>query len=271
MDCFSRPQRRERFIGFNGAAFSEEFLQVDYGSKAGFENRLGPDIIDMALERGWRGCVWEHYGGFLRWLHFHGSAAICDGATVKLEVWAHPYNWTDDNKNSGQKLAHTVDKAHAKAQAKYADSPEYPVLKPVVITHSMGGLVAGAYAKHFGGDSRMACHGAMPTHGAHATYKRMQAGFEGMAAVALGWSGAEVTAILGNAPGGLELLPSQLQQSSDGSLQWLHPKSAFYMSGDGQEKPRLPSAESYSEIYRNRNNWWRLANAEWVSPGETNG
>lgn len=267
------PQRRERFIGFNGEPFNESFLSVDRGNKEKFVNRLGPDIIDMALERGWGGCVWEYYGGFLRWLHYTASMDICAGATVKLEVWAHPYNWTDDNKNSGRKLADVVNRAYSEAQSKYADDPEYPVLKPVVITHSMGGMVARAYAKHFGGENvcHAMIHGAMPTHGAPATYKRMRAGFEGLSSIVLGWNGAEVTAILGNAPGGLELLPSHLHQNADGARQWLYPRSQFYMSGDGLNTGHLPSGDPYNEIYRNQRDWWRLLNAEWVNPGINNG
>lgn len=266
-------ERRERLIGAAGAPFKDDFLRVNLGSKAKFSSRLGPDIIDMALSRGWGGCVWEFYGGFLRWLHYEGSAAICPGATVKLEVWAHPYNWTDDNRNSGQKLAGIVEKAYSEARQKYAGNSEYPVLKPVVITHSMGGLVARAYAKHFGGAD--ACHamihGAMPTQGAPAAYKRMRAGFEGKSKVVLGWNGAEVTAVLGNSPGGLELLPSQLHKTADNGRQWLFPRGEAYLGGGILEDRRLPAADPYAEIYRNRTDWWRLLNADWVNPGKGDG
>lgn len=256
-------ERRQRLINPEGGPFNENYLEVDYGNKEDFANRLGPDIVDMALQRGWGGCVWEFYGGFLRWLHYNGGAALWPGGDIRLEVWAHPYNWTDDNKNSARDLAKTVERAHAEAKAKYADRSDYPVLKPVVITHSMGGLVARAYAKHFGGDS--ACfamiHGAMPTHGSPAAYKRMRKGFEGAASVVLGFNGAEVTAVLANAPGGLQLLPNQFHRTADGSRQWLF--------ADGE--PPLPATDPYGEIYRNREKWWRLVNADWVNPGTVEG
>ncbi|MEQ5777591.1 hypothetical protein J4E05_18850 [Thalassospira sp. NFXS8] len=266
-------ERRERLIGPRGTAFSETYLTVDYGQKENFANRLGPDILDMALERGWGGCVWEYYGGFLRWLHYNGSAAICPGGNVKLEVWAHPYNWTDDNKNAAHDLARTVDKAYSEAQKKYAAKPDYPVRKPVVITHSMGGLVGRAYAKHFGGEStcQAIIHGAMPTHGAPAAYKRMRAGFEGLASVVLGWNGEEVTAVLANAPGGLQLLPNQFHKTADDKRQWLFAEDPPSGYGQAANSLALPKSDPYGEIYRNTDNWWRLLNTDWVNPGKPGG
>ncbi|RCK50565.1 hypothetical protein TH44_11310 [Thalassospira xiamenensis] len=263
-------ERRERLIGPRGTSFNETYLEVDRGQKEKFANRLGPDIVDMALERGWGGCVWEFYGGFLRWLHYHGGAAISPGGDVRLEVWAHPYNWTDDNTNAARDLAQTVDKAYADAQKKYAGKPDYPVCKPVVITHSMGGLVGRAYAKHFGGEStcQAMIHGAMPTHGAPAAYKRMRAGFEGLSSIVLGRNGEQVTAVLANSPGGLELLPNQFHKTADGGQQWL------FIEGP-PDQPRnsvtLPKSDPYGEIYLNTDKWWRLVNPEWVNPSKDDG
>ena len=266
-------ERRERLINPNGGAFDSSYLTVDYGERDDFANRLGPDIVDMALERGWGGCVWEFYGGFLRWLHYHGSAAICHGGTVKLEVWAHPYNWTDDNTAAARDLAQTVDRAYAQAQADWAGQPDYPVVKPVVITHSMGGLVGRAYAKQFGGAgaAHAIIHGAMPTHGAPAAYKRMHKGFEGAAALVLGWNGEEVTAVLANAPGGLQLLPNQFHKTVDGGLQWLFTQEMNHALATLSNERALPAANPYAEIYLNQTDWWRLINAEWVNPGHVGG
>lgn len=261
-------RRRERLIGPRGHPFSSSFLAVDMGRAADFKYRLGPDILEKALARGWGGCVWEFYGGFLRWLHYHGSAAICPGATVKLEVWAHPYNWSDDNRKSAKELSKTVERAYAEAQKDWKDKkPRRQILKPVVITHSMGGLVARAYAKFYGGDSS-ACaliHGAMPTHGAPAAYKRMRLGFELPAKVVLGSNGAEVTAVLANSPGGLELLPNKMHKTSDGNRHWLFPTEETIL-GPAISFPARPLVDPYKEIYLNQADWWRLVNEDWIDP-----
>jgi len=54
-------------------------------------------------------------------------------------------------------------------------------------------------------------HGVMPAIGAGAAYKRMRCGVEGddIAAKVIGNKGTLMTAVLGNAQGGLKLLPSQ--------------------------------------------------------------
>jgi hypothetical protein len=59
-------------------------------------------------------------------------------------------------------------------------------------------------------------HGVMPATGAAATYKRMKAGTEGLAGLALGPTAAAMTAVVGSAPGPLQLLPSR-----DYGMGWL--------------------------------------------------
>ncbi|MFX5747526.1 hypothetical protein ABTE19_21620, partial [Acinetobacter baumannii] len=74
----------------------------------------------------------------------------------------------------------------------------------------MGGLVARACAQLPEMAERIlgVVHGVMPALGAPATYKRIRAGFEGAGQVVLGRNAAECTAVMANAPGPLELLPT---------------------------------------------------------------
>ena len=87
----------------------------------------------------------------------------------------------------------------------------------------------------------------------------------------LGTNGQEVTCILGNSPGGLELLPTKNYTTNDGSKQWLH---VTFKNG---KKISLPKGDPYTEIYRigEHSNmvtnkldapFWRLVNPVWLDP-----
>ena len=72
----------------------------------------------------------------------------------------------------------------------------------------------------------------------------------------LGNFGPEVTAVLGNAQGGLELLPSQAY--GNGWLQVTH---------KGQTIKSLPQqGDPYEEIYKLRGKWYGLLREEWINP-----
>ena len=81
----------------------------------------------------------------------------------------------------------------------------------------MGGLVARAALKLSGAEGQVlgVVHGVQPAYGAPAAYMRIKAGFEGSGITGrltsrfLGPTGRDVTALLANAVGGLELLPGK--------------------------------------------------------------
>ncbi len=135
----------------------------------------------------------------------------------------------------------------------------------------MGGLVAraavhpemGAVADKVLG----ILHGAMPALGAPAAYKRMRAGNE-LAGITwnplsvlkaigvwafLGMHGQDVTPILGQSPGGLQLLPNQN-----------YPDGWLAVEAGGARYPI--SGNPYDTIYRERTKWWRLVNPDWLDP-----
>lgn len=124
--------------------------------------------------------------------------------------------------------------------------------KVIVVTHSMGGLVSRALTNIHQCDKVLGVvHGVQPATGAPAAYKRMRAGFEGVSKVVLGRNAAEVTAVLANAPGGLELLPSADYRNGQ---PWLKVR-------DGQTKVEslaLPTTgDPYTEIYSSKA-WYGL-------------
>ncbi len=111
-------------------------------------------------------------------------------------------------------------------------------------------------------------HGVMPAIGAPAAYKRIRAGFEdsgimhgpteSLSAKVAGNYGDEVTAVLANSPGGLELLPSQAYGNG-----WLR------VVQNGHELERWPKQEDpYEEIYKVKGKWYSLIRTEWINPSK---
>src|SRR5205823_14044804 len=97
--------------------------------------------------------------------------------------------------------------------------------KVILITHSMGGLVARWASEKAGAKASILgiIHGVQPVTGAAAAYWRIKAGFEGTGPTSrvLGHSAHEVTPILGNIPGGLQLLPNKLYETNGQAKSWL--------------------------------------------------
>lgn len=177
-------------------------------------------------------------------------------------IYAAGYNWLQSNEVAGKDIAGRI----RNAIKNYQDLG-FVCEKAIIVTHSMGGLATRAACHASIGNLADVVagvvHGEQPAIGAAAAYKRMHAGFEArwwnivdiLTARALGWSGKEVTAVLSNAPGGLELLPTKRYPAK-----WLKVKT-----GDITEM-QLPETNPYQEIYAERDAWWRLMNPEWIAP-----
>lgn len=181
-------------------------------------------------------------------------------------VHAMGYNWLQSNRRSGIETAARI---RSLIQG-YCDRG-YQCEKVMIITHSMGGLVARALIHPEMGqlaDKVLGIvHGVMPAIGAPAAYKRMRCGFEeGFAGAnpapkVLGNLGAEVTAVLGNSQGGLELLPSCAYGNG-----WLEVRQ------NGVLLHSLPKEnDPYDEIYLLRNKWYGLLREEWLNPAKSDG
>lgn len=178
-------------------------------------------------------------------------------------VHAMGYNWLKSNADSAKELAVRIEGliAHYK-------EIRFNCEKVILVTHSMGGLVGRALAHpnigKMAGKILGVVHGVMPAIGAPATYKRMRCGFEEQLAGThpgpkiIGNEGSEVTAVLGNSPGGLQLLPSRKYGSG-----WLHLKHGGLML------TTLPvNGDPYEEIYKVRHSWYGLIKEEWLNPAD---
>jgi pimeloyl-ACP methyl ester carboxylesterase len=181
-------------------------------------------------------------------------------------VYAFGYNWLQSNAISAKAIAPRIIAVIEQFKASKFDCDQV-----ILVTHSMGGLVARALIHPDYGDLQDKVlgivHGVMPAIGAAAAYKRIRAGFEdpgmfddfkaSVGAKIAGNYGDEVTAVLANAPGGLELLPNQAY--GNGWLQVTH---------KGQPLETLPKqGDPYEEIYKLRGKWYGLiANERWINP-----
>jgi pimeloyl-ACP methyl ester carboxylesterase len=190
-------------------------------------------------------------------------------ANVLYPVHAIGYNWLRSNQESGAHLAQEIDRliAYYRSKNKTCD-------KVVIVTHSMGGLVARACAQLPGVADKILgiVHGVMPAIGAPATYKRMRAGFESIEQVVFGRNAAECTAVMANAPGPLELLPTaqyQAKTANGGQRHWLRASCAGRdLSGAPVETSTLlGERDPYADIYLNNTDaWWKLINEELIDP-----
>ena len=232
--------------------------------------------------RGWGEVAYLSYGEWLVWLEnalndVHPGtdygrkglrASLCEIVTPGLEklerdevalsyryqfpVHAVGYNWLQSNAVSAVRLATRIDEI----TAWYRKQFNYRCDRVILVTHSMGGLVARYYSEVMGQRDRVLgiVHGVMPATGAAATYKRMKAGTEGLAGLALGPTAAAMTAVVGSAPGPLQLLPSR-----DYGMGWLQIR-------DGDRFVTLPASDPYSEIYTVRGTWWGLCDDQLLNP-----
>jgi hypothetical protein len=184
-------------------------------------------------------------------------------------VYAFGYNWLQSNGDSAKIIATRINKVIDELNAS-----GYECNKVIVVTHSMGGLVGRALVHPKYGNLQDKVlgivHGVMPAIGAPAAYKRMRAGFEdpglmsirpsvieaSIGAKVAGNCGDEVTAVLANAQGGLELLPTK--SYGDGWLRVRH---------NGRDLEAWPKqGDPYREIYKVRGKWYALFREDWINP-----
>ena len=184
-------------------------------------------------------------------------------------VFAFGYNWLQSNGDSAKVIATRINKV-----IDDFNNAGYECNQVIVVTHSMGGLVGRALVHPDYGNLQDKIlgivHGVMPAIGAPAAYRRMRAGFEdpglmstnkavieaSVAAKVAGNHGDEVTAVLANAQGGLELLPSSLYGNG-----WLRVRH------NGRDLETWPkNGDPYSEIYKIKGKWYALFREEWINP-----
>jgi len=262
------PEKLARLFGWG------ELHKDSYGGILNTLQERLHDIltIDGTPDEAWKRLVFEQQSanqfGAEKTFEELTDSELKKFANAAYPVHAVGYNWLQSNNVSVQRL---VDKIDA-ITSFYKETLKKDCDKVILITHSMGGLIARACTQLQGQSDKVlgVLHGVMPAIGAPATYKRMRAGFEGVEQVLLGRNAAEATAVLTQAPGPMELLPTSEYRAKmpEGAAHWLR---ARYLGKDGDRSTAgfLGEGDPYQSIYPNYDDWWRLVKSELIDPDKS--
>jgi pimeloyl-ACP methyl ester carboxylesterase len=177
-------------------------------------------------------------------------------AKATFPVYAFGYNWLASNKDAAELLNVRIEQV-----IKENNVGQTKCSKVILVTHSMGGLVARACCRLPGVSKKVlgVVHGVMPATGAAVAYRRCKVGMadeDMVSGFVIGSSGKEVTAVFAQSPGALQLLPSE-----DYGKHWLE-----ICGPSGKIISTLPLSDPYKEIYMERDKWWGLVSEDWLKP-----
>jgi len=185
-----------------------------------------------------------------------GSAITSDSADFKhfsryrYPVYAIGYNWLQSTLDSGKGVLEGVDFVDVKTKKKTRIMgireicAENKVDKAIIVTHSLGGIVARVASEILGGSGSIygVVHGVQPATGAPLAAKRFRTGGEGFINQSLmGGNDAEFVASTANARGPLELLP---MPDYHNGMPWWTVKDT-----QGNVVMSLPHKSALAEIY----------------------
>ena len=175
-------------------------------------------------------------------------------------VWAHGYNWLGDPELAAEGLVKKIGKV-----LKHYEKGKYfrHQGKVILVTHSMGGLIARRAAQIDDSKILGVVHGVCPLTGAAVLYRRLRAGQEGGGTVAaiMGDTQEEMTAQLGCSPGAFTLAPTK-----DYPMNWLR-----VYGGEKEHEDlifSLPEKDPYTEIYAKTTDdvWWGMVDPAMIDP-----
>jgi hypothetical protein len=202
-------------------------------------------------------------------------------------VYAVGYNWLEDCGTSSERLESRILEV-----IDFWQSAKRHCEQVILVTHSMGGLVARACAKRIPHKIAGVIHGVMPAFGAPAAYRRIACGTESSSpdnspfadaeasalAKILGETTQKTTAVLATSPGALELLPNHLfrgawlhvrvtaaDEKAQPSSQELKAESSSPGRGEYLHLPGVRVPNPY-DLYRDLTSWYRMINPALADP-----
>jgi len=188
-------------------------------------------------------------------------------AGFQYPIYAVGYNWLQSCAKSAERLEKRIEEIIA-----FWHGRKHECKQVILVTHSMGGLVARACAKKIPDKIAGVIHGVMPALGAPVAYRRIARGTEtdgtwssqGFAAV-IGSTTARTTAVMATAPGALELLPTHLYPRP-----WLHLRTVSIVNKEKvyHDWVNLPDSDSPYPLYRNTKSWYRLIDPALADPAK---
>ncbi|WP_354686989.1 hypothetical protein [Cupriavidus necator] len=178
------------------------------------------------------------------------EAELMNAARYDFDVWCAGYNWLQSNRQSAEDVKQYIENTVLRH---YRDQkPPVPAEKVILVTHSMGGLVARALTNLVGYEKVLGVvHGVQPATGAPAIYHHMRAGYEGPEQLILGSNAGEVTAVVANSAGALELCPTFDHRSGQPWLFLQDAQGNVISDTEGLPCAYPRAANPYEEIYKN--------------------
>jgi pimeloyl-ACP methyl ester carboxylesterase len=186
-------------------------------------------------------------------------------------VYACGYNWLESCEDSAKWLRQRIERIIG-----FWTERKRECRQVILVTHSMGGLVARACAKEIPERILGVIHGAMPALGAPVCYRRIACGTEKWSpsngqvdnikaehvAEILGERAKETMPVMAISPGALQLLPNHLYPQP-----WLH--VCLVSRINNKDVPRdvvhLPVGNPY-DMYRDVQSWYRLVDPKLADP-----
>lgn len=272
--AFAGPQKRKALLVNDEAKRKgkpvtdrkDDLLEVDEGTDKYFEvyTAVPPSQIAEKRKRGWGEVHWDSYGMLLKYLERKAHDTFeKEYPGLSFPVFAIGYNWMLSNQEAGKRIKERI--ADFRQQI-VKDDPRG--LSPsdvrfILISHSMGGYAsrAGFAMEGLEGEIEAAIHGAMPTHGSPATYKKFRAGESGVPKLLIGKNPADITATLGFCQGGLELLPNQHYRTADNDDKWLYLKS-----GEEPEVVDIGYGDTVFDFYARFDTWYSMIQPQLLAP-----
>jgi pimeloyl-ACP methyl ester carboxylesterase len=186
-------------------------------------------------------------------------------------VYAVGYNWLESCSKSATRLQQRIEEI-----IEFWVQRKHECKQVILITHSMGGLVARACAKRIPDAIAGIIHGAMPALGAPVAYRRIACGVEPSSpgsvdgttvessafSLMLGRTTRETTAVMATSPGVLELLPNHLYPRP-----WLFLRTVSTVAGKKtwHDWVSLPKESPYA-MYRDLHSWYRMIDPALADP-----
>jgi pimeloyl-ACP methyl ester carboxylesterase len=308
---------RQRQLALNAKSLEVDdggLIELPAGPTAPGDSPSPPPSLETLRERGWGEVHAGSYGKLLAALEGHlnstfnvnasggrqtrlhwqrlmkydtrlwdvrGTKRLSDEELVKYAAYQYPvyavgYNWLQSCARSADRLEQRINEIIA-----FWKDRKHQCEQVILVTHSMGGLVARACAKRIPHKIAGIVHGAMPSVGAPVAYRRIACGTEvaysgdqfkdeleatGFSVIA-GSSAAETTAVMATAPGVLELLPNQSYPGP-----WLHLRTVSVVNKEKQyhDWVNLPAGSPYA-MYRDLQAWYRLIDPALADPANLYG
>lgn len=188
----------------------------------------------------------------------------CKYRNLLLPLHVFGYNWLQSNSRSAQDLSDYIDnvlnmyKPNINGGFGHGLAFNKGEEKVILITHSMGGLVARYASELLESPCKNKIlgiiHGVMPDLGAPSTYKMIKIGDQTFPmGLVVGGSANRLMSVLAQAPAALQLLPSAKYNHG---RPWLRIEKG---SPDGKTDLLLPNkSEPFEEVYLRNNIWWQM-------------